>query len=817
MRSFVQAFGWRFAVPFRSTLRSSLSTRLPVGPGWPTGSRWFVLGVGLQLYVIVAALQRGGPLVMASLALLGGPLALLLVWRRTETPGGLSPVAAPAPLSVLRLCVWGAGTWLCARVGGVGVPGFNFAASFGLGVAASAGALSLARIPAAAGLADAPAGSRALDAPLVCGAVWGLASSAAAYRAVGPWGGLAVGPLATDYATSVASVATMLVLCASALRLRHQRRFELGVADRGAGALSLCVAALGLSVPAALAGLAPPDRALPAGAAGAAIACAWASSVREAASIPATIRAGLLVVVFGAPAVLLTSALVLRAEDHAGVVALAGGAVALAIGASVHRMARPLSLESSRWLSALERACQAALEPEPRAAIEATLVALQGLEKTVCTQPELFGLAPPRTMHVDRAGYLHESAGEAPPSVYDLAREEPERLLRFGVLQHAHVRRPPVRSAHAWMSARDAYAAVLVRQGGEDYGLLVVPRGTRESQLSLEEARALGRLAERLGSVLSVSAALGRAAERERAEKARAAALQAEKLELSRQLVVARSAQSNLPNWLAYESSVATYSARAQQARAEVEAHARGAARVLLSAPIGTNAVAWAVRLHLLSGDEPGPLIVVDATRSEEQSESFWTPSAGPFAQAEAGTLVVLHANCLPAEALERLALAPQDESGPRRVVAIAYGAVGVAGSVALALGASVVRLPSIEERPEDVRGLVLEGLCRSGFRHRGAEIGIEPAALALLVEYEWPGNEAELRQVVSRAASLAQGPRVGVGEVLAAGLPERVPEASSFRLVSRRGPSSREPGSASGVTHPPPDEATRPRRRRRR
>jgi DNA-binding NtrC family response regulator len=55
----------------------------------------------------------------------------------------------------------------------------------------------------------------------------------------------------------------------------------------------------------------------------------------------------------------------------------------------------------------------------------------------------------------------------------------------------------------------------------------------------------------------------------------------------------------------------------------------------------------------------------------------------------------------------------------------------------------------------------VLEHLSAIGARFLGRPIGIEPDALALLLEHDWPGNEAELVGVVTRAGVTAGGPTI--------------------------------------------------------
>ena len=70
-------------------------------------------------------------------------------------------------------------------------------------------------------------------------------------------------------------------------------------------------------------------------------------------------------------------------------------------------------------------------------------------------------------------------------------------------------------------------------------------------------------------------------------------------------------------------------------------------------------------------------------------------------------------------------------------------------------LKASVITLPPLRERAEDIPALVTHFAQQVASR-TGRPISITPHALAALTAYLWPGNVRELRQVVERAATLS-------------------------------------------------------------
>jgi two-component system nitrogen regulation response regulator NtrX len=71
------------------------------------------------------------------------------------------------------------------------------------------------------------------------------------------------------------------------------------------------------------------------------------------------------------------------------------------------------------------------------------------------------------------------------------------------------------------------------------------------------------------------------------------------------------------------------------------------------------------------------------------------------------------------------------------------------------------IRVPSLRERPHDIRLLAeyfLEEFCsRNNFRRKMLDETVFP----LLESYPWPGNARELRNVIERMAILTQGDRL--------------------------------------------------------
>jgi hypothetical protein len=788
------------------------------------------------LYVTLAACQAVGFGWPAYALLAGAPLWLAWIWRFTRRSLG-SEVAQVevSALGALRVAALGAAVWVAARLCLPGRPGLDLVANLGLGATIVAANVALARIPAREGLVQPPRSARSLDAVAFSALLWGIASALAAGRLIWRGPSALLDPVATDYATNAASIASVLELSAAALRLRSVRRLELGVLERARSALLLSLGALLVTLPLALLDLAAPYHALPAGALVAGLACSWVAALRDPTLISRTLRGGFLVLTLGAPLALGTGALVARLPERAGVIALCGSALALIVGVLGRSGAWPLAPAEVRRLKVLDAASRAVLRADPSAAVLAVLESLQGLEQTIGTRPELWRIDPAEMLRADLAGYLHTEAGAAPEEVYALAQSEPERLLRREVLAALEVRRPDVRVALTWLEARDAFAVGLVCEQQGPLGLLLLPRGPRRSLATLAEARAIRELCEQLSTVLGVSSALSRARSREAEALERVEKLEHERSRLETRIVGQTRHRDSVAEVLADGVRVATYGTRARRSLRELERHAAGARDVSLDVPVGVDALAWACAYHQTGTGRTGPLVVSDGTTSATHPPAYWSHETdAPTRRAQGGTLVVLHVTALPEPAQLALAsaLSARSLDGDRPCVLVATSSEAperaleqgrLCAALAWFLVPHSLRLPALRERAEDLRGLVLAQLLASGVRREGQPLGIEPQALAQLVAYGWPGNDAELSLVVQRAARVATGERVSISDLAAAGFAgssgslaaaQALPPAAQLAAPSDRAPAlSRRNVARSGAAAGPAGRRGRARR----
>jgi DNA-binding NtrC family response regulator len=81
------------------------------------------------------------------------------------------------------------------------------------------------------------------------------------------------------------------------------------------------------------------------------------------------------------------------------------------------------------------------------------------------------------------------------------------------------------------------------------------------------------------------------------------------------------------------------------------------------------------------------------------------------------------------------------------------------------------VVLPALRDRAEDLRALLSDRLAREGLRQKGTPTGIDDAAFAMLADYPFPGDHAELVLIARRLVASVSGDVVRADDVVDLGL----------------------------------------------
>jgi hypothetical protein len=736
-------------------------TTKPVPP-WPRR----MLVVLTVLYVGAFAVStRGAREPGAWCAAMLGLCVAIFAGRRTGAAGAL---------------LWGLAVVVASIGGSPSSAALGALAATGAFACVAAACVAIARVPSDGGVAPTRHVSAALPLALLataCGATVGPSlyptMSAAAW--------LARHAGARDAVGIISSAGALIALTE---RTRRSRRLELGVVERALAARSLEVMIFSFTF---FVALLAPSRACSLGRLGLGLAAACvvgACVASDAVRVVRMARRATALVLAGGGVALL-GAFAAQGSSAGWITALTAVA-ALAIGSSAAFIERPLRPEGGAWLDAFAHAREDSARAEPDDAIRAVLSALRVPNGAGQPAPELWTLVPPTLTTVDAAGYVREQAAELPPDLVAVVSAEPEGVLRSEVLDALEVRRPDLRPLCSWMAARGTLLAALVAWEGEPEGILVLPRGLRRDRVALEELRAMRALGDCLAGACRArsAAARMRASLREAAVLVSAAEARAKQHGSEHAILAARAVQTE--ERLARPAEVGVYSAAVRMALDALERGLASGGPIVVLGPSGLDPVPFIARAHLCTARASAPLVVVEGTDPREQNLARWLDArASPLALADGGILAIVDAGALPPDVQGTVGRACAERRAPwagetllaLQLVVMTARAPGEGArfdpDLARVLGASLtdpVVLPRLSERLDDLRSLVIEGLAREGMRTAGKPFGIEPSAYARLVDYEFPGDVAELNVLIQRLAARCSGDAVRVTDMEAIG-----------------------------------------------
>jgi Nif-specific regulatory protein len=247
-----------------------------------------------------------------------------------------------------------------------------------------------------------------------------------------------------------------------------------------------------------------------------------------------------------------------------------------------------------------------------------------------------------------------------------------------------------------------------------------------------------------------------------------------------------------------------------RRALKQIEQVAQTDATVLLLGESGTGKELFARALHLSSARRDFPFIKVNCGAIPEnlfESELFGYEKGaftgatasrpGYFEQANHGTIFLDEIGDMPLAMQVKLLRVLQENTiqrvGARRETAINVRIVTATnqdlqqsvsrGKFRLDLFYRInvipVRLPTLQERPEDVRHLVRYYLNQINQSYQ-RNVNIAPDALEQLAAYSWPGNVRQLRNVLERLALLSENRLISAAEVAAVIAGEAVNESAA-------------------------------------
>ncbi len=229
-------------------------------------------------------------------------------------------------------------------------------------------------------------------------------------------------------------------------------------------------------------------------------------------------------------------------------------------------------------------------------------------------------------------------------------------------------------------------------------------------------------------------------------------------------------------------------SSAVKRLRSEIEAAAPAARPVLLAGEVGTGREAAARVLHRRAGDAgsfhsvrcsavpAGEIENVLEQLRGERAGTWFLSDLGDLAPATAEAVLTAFAGGRPPVA--RLVASVRSVAGGRESPVEAFVA-----AQAEEKGWSVLRVPALRDRLDDLPELVSAVLSRVNRELGSAVEGVAPETLALLDAYRWPGNLRELANVLRTAVLGARG-----AVLLPDSLPASVREATRRAAARGRG-----------------------------
>ena len=219
---------------------------------------------------------------------------------------------------------------------------------------------------------------------------------------------------------------------------------------------------------------------------------------------------------------------------------------------------------------------------------------------------------------------------------------------------------------------------------------------------------------------------------------------------------------------------------------------------VLITGETGTGKELLARLIHELSSRNESPFVRVNCAALPSglvESELFGHEKGaftgaeqcrpGKFELADGGTLFLDEIGEMPIEAQAKLLRVLQDGVVERvggtqgkdvdvRVIAatntdlqqaIAKGKFR--SDLFYRLHVFPIDIPPLRERPQDIPLLVRHFMEKNRLQFRRPCQDIDQASLDMLVQYEWPGNIRELKNIIERAMILSNSPTLGIDETL--------------------------------------------------
>ncbi|MFT7679749.1 MAG: transcriptional regulator of acetoin/glycerol metabolism [Planctomycetota bacterium] len=213
-------------------------------------------------------------------------------------------------------------------------------------------------------------------------------------------------------------------------------------------------------------------------------------------------------------------------------------------------------------------------------------------------------------------------------------------------------------------------------------------------------------------------------------------------------------------------SRVFSSSAAGRKLRGEVREHAQSRTPLTIAGEIGVGRSSIARCVHF-ENPMAGRLVEIRATAFSDVGleRELFGPRGALASLSLADTLLIDHIECMPSVLQQRLAacMNPSNHTylKARLMVTTNVDMEGILPELTAALGFTVLRVPSLRQRQEDIPDLAREVLIASGFTQPLPTI--DAAAMNLLQRAELAENLEDLERALRSAIQAADGETIGV------------------------------------------------------